>query len=156
MVQTLKPVQQRWYLFNDGKIMTGCLAACIATLLGEPLDQVPCITRDGCPDGRWITWLKDRGYHLEPSDNLGYNLCYTLYEMEYPSIKTQGAHMTITYNGKTIYDPDWRFSKIKLFPVNRKCDWSFYMNIKGQTIYEGESCMGSRHLNTIFYKIEKI
>jgi len=148
----IKPVPQRYYLFNDGKIMTGCLAASIATLLGKPLDSIPCITRDGC-EGGWISWMSKRGYHIEASNANGYKLQYELYEMFYPEKSIQGAHMTVSFNGKTIYDPAWSLAKIKLHPVNRPCDFPYHYDLRLKTIFDESQCLGSNSLIKTYYSV---
>ena len=80
-----------------------CFSACIASILGLSIEQVPEFTEEaGGWFYRWQVWLKQYGLHLEISSAPMPGL--TIADVPSPTMEGQ-RHSVVAYNGEIIWNP---------------------------------------------------
>lgn len=114
------PVEQTILTPPDGN----CMAACIASILELPLDEVPNYYGDGWYE-RFQDWFHERGYCLiswDHSDSEGHatavkRIGYAILNAQSPRGKY--GHAVVTYGGTIVWDP----SPLRDMGVGRYLDW---------------------------------
>lgn len=100
----MKPIYQTVFGYPQGN----CQAACLATIMGVPLSDIP--------DDPEVAWTDRNEMHAQWLRNLGFYMLTFLSGEEYvpipgvviwsvPSQKYDCLHAVVAYNGRIVHDP---------------------------------------------------
>jgi hypothetical protein len=105
----MRPVRQTAFGYPHGN----CMAACVASLLELPIEEMPVIPADANFNETWDAWLRDRGFARICFHSDGTNFIPKGYYLlagpsPRPIVDENGVrafHVVVGLDGKPVHDP---------------------------------------------------